>query len=346
MHPSSDSLATSCPNCANATRDFLPTAVWQLGEEGRSFRYAQCTHCELLFANPIPSREEVTSFYAGSFDYGIYSLRKPLKRLQGTRRWTHLMQSLVDANCSSKRLLDVGCGHGWVLNAARRSGWECTGLDFPSEATEFARRELGLDIIEGDFLSAELQGSSYDVISLWHALEHMPDPDAVLKRAQSLLRPDGVLVIGVPNSACRGLLKAGAGWIWLQQPFVHLWHFSERNLPQYLRRAGFTHHQLITRDTWDANYLYDALVFPRINERVILRGARLCARALRKFGVKEPALEKRISFYIDEVFRIAACGAQFIAGIQSQSKRSEGSELVAIAGFAERSPVTGTTDSE
>src|SRR5439155_26281460 len=201
--------------------------------------------------------------------------RKALKCLQGSSRWRRLRQRLGRGNGAPRRLLDVGCGHGWFLAAARRSGWDSTGLDFPSEATGFARESVGLKIIEGDFLSVNLTPASYDVISLWHALEHMRDPQAVLKRAQSLLKPDGILIVAVPNTKSRGLARVGAGWIWLQQPFVHLWHFSDGNLRDYLKRAGFGQVESLTHDTWDANYLYDALLFPRLKERFMDRGARL-----------------------------------------------------------------------
>src|SRR5438552_2478922 len=149
-NPDSGIASTRCPNCSNQLTEFFPEAVWRLGEHGRNFGYAKCSLCGLVLANPLPTDDEVSSYYAGSFNYGIYSLRKPLKRLQGSSRWRRLRQRLGQGNGVPRRLLDVGCGHGWFLAAARRSGWDCTGLDFPSEATEFARQTLGLKIIEAD----------------------------------------------------------------------------------------------------------------------------------------------------------------------------------------------------
>jgi 2-polyprenyl-3-methyl-5-hydroxy-6-metoxy-1,4-benzoquinol methylase len=321
-----------CPNCDHESATAFSGIRWRLGADGRDFGYAQCPHCGLVYADPFPSAAEVDKFYAENFDYGKYSERRSLKRIQGADRWRRLRPRLSSGDHATGNLLDVGCGHGWFLAAARRDGWDCTGIDFPSEATAFARNELRLKIVEADILSADLAEASFDLVTLWHSLEHMRAPEIVLPRLRALLKPGGLLLIAVPNSESRGLARIGAWWVWLQQPFIHLWHFSPRTLTDYLLRAGFREITCTTRDTWDANYLYDALIFPRIDQPLVQRPARLLARLVGRLGGDGERTRRKIRFYLDEGFRLIAYALQSGAGIlRGPDCSGRGSELCATA---------------
>jgi SAM-dependent methyltransferase len=324
--------SNNCPSCQGPLEDAFLGATWRIGDQGRVFTYGRCLNCRLVMANPIPSPAEITAYYSGSFDYNKYAERKLLKRWQGSHRWRRLRPKLAGRHAATRRLLDVGCGHGWFLRAAAEDGWEATGQDFPSAATRFAREALGLSIIEGDFATVDLPTEHYDVVSLWHALEHMRDPSVVLARARTLLKPGGILIIAVPNVDSRGLKTVGAGWIWLQQPFVHLWHYSPSTLDTALRKAGFGQNEFTTCDTWDANYLYDGYFFPRHARRWINRIAWFAGRQAGRLGGNSARVEQRAFFYLDEGLRLLVYAVYSLqALILRKDPSMAGSELLGVS---------------
>ncbi len=133
-------------------------------------------------------------------------------------------------------LLDVGSGDGAYMFRVRRHGWRVVGVEVNEAAAASARR-AGLEVILGDLASAELAPGSFDVVRAWHVLEHVADPVGLLKVMARLVRPDGVVILGVPDfgSASRRLL--GAKWGGLQPQF-HLHHFERRTLRKALETAG------------------------------------------------------------------------------------------------------------
>jgi 2-polyprenyl-3-methyl-5-hydroxy-6-metoxy-1,4-benzoquinol methylase len=133
-------------------------------------------------------------------------------------------------------LLDVGSGDGAFMFRAQRRGWRVVGVEVNEAAVASARR-AGLQVVLGDLASAEFTPSSFDVVRAWHVLEHVPDPVGLLKEMARLVRPEGVVIVGVPDfgSAARRML--GARWSGLQPQF-HLHHFERRTLRQAFANAG------------------------------------------------------------------------------------------------------------
>jgi SAM-dependent methyltransferase len=134
------------------------------------------------------------------------------------------------------RLLDVGCGKGRFLAAARDAGWRVLGIEFAPESAAAARKAHAVDVISGDFLTAPLEGG-FDVITMWHVLEHLPDPAAALVKAAGLLRPGGRLVVSVPNNESLQARLGGEDWFHLDLP-RHMFHFGPRSLAAMASSAG------------------------------------------------------------------------------------------------------------
>ncbi|GAB4112897.1 MAG: hypothetical protein Fur005_23500 [Roseiflexaceae bacterium] len=134
------------------------------------------------------------------------------------------------------RALDIGCGSGNWLVKARSLGWAVQGVE-PSAPACAAARAAGLDVFEGDLLQAQLPSASFDLVRIWHALEHTPDPLAVLREMSRLLKPNGMILIGVPNRA--GLLARWFGRFWFDLDVPrHLWHFTPAAIDRLFDRAG------------------------------------------------------------------------------------------------------------
>ncbi len=137
----------------------------------------------------------------------------------------------------SARLLDVGCGNGAGLRAARALGFEAGGIDV-SDAAVAKCRDAGLDAVVGDFPTHDFGEQRFDVVTFWDVLEHLPDPARFVERAAALLRPRGLLVAKVPGH--RGLSVRVVSWFprlggaVLQIPH-HLQLFSRESLARLLR---------------------------------------------------------------------------------------------------------------
>lgn len=136
------------------------------------------------------------------------------------------------------RLLDFGCGSGEFLRLMSSRGWSVTGLDSSSRAVDRIRQELGLNALVGSLPHLDLEPESFDVITMWHALEHVHEPVALLREARKLLAPGGKLVIAVPNIDSWPFRWFGRHWYGLDLP-RHLTHFTAASLLQMLQRSGF-----------------------------------------------------------------------------------------------------------
>jgi SAM-dependent methyltransferase len=195
---------------------------------------ARCARCGLRWLVEPPNADELAELYTS----GFYSPGAPrggplstaLHRLNNSIR----LREIRDV--APGRLLDVGCGKGRFLAAARDDGWQVVGVEFAPSLAASARLHEGVEVIAGDFLDAPLEGD-FDVVTMWHVLEHLPDPPRAVARAVELLRPGGRLVVSVPNIDSLQARLGGEEWLHLDLP-RHLFHFSPRSLATLVKRAG------------------------------------------------------------------------------------------------------------
>jgi SAM-dependent methyltransferase len=138
-----------------------------------------------------------------------------------------------------RRLLDVGCGFGGFVAVMRGRGWEAEGVD-PSSAVVASAVSRGRPVRLGTLEGLPEEHGSYDAITLFYVLEHLPDPLAALEKAWRLLSWGGTILIRVPHTTpvVRLLAPVGLGGALYDPPF-HLYDFSPAVLQRLLRRAGF-----------------------------------------------------------------------------------------------------------
>lgn len=272
-------------------------------EGGRPFKYKLAP--DSMICDPLPTEAELNTWYQDSFNYDWYKKRERLKKIQAWHRW-FLFSPIIKKYKKSGELLDLGCGHGFFLDRVKKDGYDTAGTDIGSSTTTEARRK-GHNIYEGNFPEVPIK-SRYDIITSWHCLEHFIQPESVLRKAHGLLKEDGILLIAVPNFNCAGVKKRGLAWVWIQQPFVHIWHWSPKALTALLNDCGFQPIKIITRDTWDANIVYDGYIGHYFEKHI------------------HRALGKRLGFYITEGLRILS---YVLSGLIP--KGCEGSELLILA---------------
>jgi len=215
----------------------------------------ECVNCALRYTRPLPTKQELAKLYGQDF----YVSNSPrlwsgdfLRILfQRSVFWQH-HRALLGKRPG--RALDLGCGNGDFLATLKRRGWEVYGTEFSSAACELARAK-GVRVHQGDLVSANFPAQSFDVITLWHVFEHLPDPLAELAEVRRILRDDGLLVIEVPNSGCLTLRLSKQGWYPLDVP-RHLQHYTPATLQRLLREAGFATAHQQNFHHWDFTYAF------------------------------------------------------------------------------------------
>lgn len=146
-------------------------------------------------------------------------------------------------------LLDVGCATGSFLSVAQAKGWRCSGVEVSTFAAAEARQRTGCEVFCGKLEDAPYDGASFDAITMWDLLEHLPDPLVGLETARRLLKPGGFLLVNTPNEnsllrrVARLLYRGSGGSITAPVNRLyhryHLYYFAAETLGVLFRRAGF-----------------------------------------------------------------------------------------------------------
>jgi 2-polyprenyl-3-methyl-5-hydroxy-6-metoxy-1,4-benzoquinol methylase len=212
-----------------------------MGGTGLWFAVVQCQECGLCFTNPRPNTETISQFYPSVYRPHRTSRlrRRPRWRLPGLPlRKRAPKEHRVLSWRGPGRLLDFGCGGGAFLAHMHQQAWHVTGLDVSAAAIQRIRAELGLRAIVGTLPHPELRPASFDVITMWHSLEHVHAPLEVLCEAHRLLVPHGKLFVAVPNIDSLPFRWFGSAWFGLDLP-RHLTHFAPWTLHLMLEKARF-----------------------------------------------------------------------------------------------------------
>jgi 2-polyprenyl-3-methyl-5-hydroxy-6-metoxy-1,4-benzoquinol methylase len=205
--------------------------------EGRSYDVYRCPQCGLGTTRPFPERQELERLYS-SENYRAHK-RRFVFPIEWFVRWSRNRRFKRVKKFSSRgRVLDIGCGRGLVLSMAESEGWEACGLEFSDESAAYARNELGLDVRTGNIKDAGFPDDDFDVVTIWHVLEHMEDPVGTIKECYRVLKPGGLLLISLPNMRSLQSVMTGRHWFHLDVPY-HLYHFTTESLKQLLNSHSF-----------------------------------------------------------------------------------------------------------
>ena len=232
-----------CPLCGRRDEELLFEAADPSPASGPGLVFAvvECRDCRLAYTNPRPEAGSISQFYPA--DYRPH--RRPRKmRAAGNPSWwarnTGRSSPERDGGLpwvGEGRLLDFGCGGGGYLARMAEQGWRVTGLDAALGAVQRVR-DLGLEALAGSLPHPHLRAASFDVVTMWHSLEHVHAPLPILREAFRLLVPGGKLIVAVPNRASWAASAFGPAWFGLDLP-RHLTHFDPETLAKMLTAAGF-----------------------------------------------------------------------------------------------------------
>ncbi len=136
--------------------------------------------------------------------------------------------ALINKEQEKGKLLDVGCGTGDFLFAAKNNGWNVTGIEPNQKARSIANKKNNNTVFDNTELK-KLKENSFDVISLWHVLEHLPNLENDIQIFKKLLKPKGTLIVAVPNYKSFDATYYKEFWAAYDVP-RHLWHFSQNSI--------------------------------------------------------------------------------------------------------------------
>jgi 2-polyprenyl-3-methyl-5-hydroxy-6-metoxy-1,4-benzoquinol methylase len=207
----------------------------------------ECASCGYRFVNPRPTQADIAAAYSDPHAYDHWLREEEGRKVMWQKRLDLLER---EAGARRGRLLDVGAGIGTFLALARERGWEVTGTEVSESAIRLARKRHSLELIPGQLQEARLPAGSFEVVTLWHVLEHVPSPSSVLRTAHSVLRPGGMVAVAVPNDARAMVLPRRLKRLLTRTAYeryepvvpgeeVHLSHFRPDVLRRLLQRTGF-----------------------------------------------------------------------------------------------------------
>jgi SAM-dependent methyltransferase len=249
-----DEVHGRCRLCAGSRLEVLP---FRYAYRNRHLVGVCCARCGLVFIDPQPTEEEVAALYDESYftectaTHGAHGTRAYVQRAEASRARLQeacrsLERSMGLPGASRGRLLEIGCGPGYLLGAFRALGWTVTGLEISAYAAERARSDLGLHVIHGSIATSTFAPASFDAVLMGDVLEHLPDPLSCLRIVHGWLAEGGSLVVAVPSTM--NLLSSKLGiaayrllgrYKTLNIPPYHLFEYTPRTARGLLAAAGF-----------------------------------------------------------------------------------------------------------
>ena len=236
------------------------------------FEEHKCSDCGLMFLNPYLEENELSFYYPQ--DYYSYrectKTKRPIKNyiLNPINVWNIIWDRVNKGNSWGRylsknrqgRLLDIGCGSAGYLKHMRKLNpeMELFGCDLYGPPNNSSLYELKIIYKNLSLFECRFADSFFDIVSVNHVLEHVPNPKELLSEINMILKPNGRLIIGVPNSRCVSYFLFGKYWYGLDAP-RHILNYSDKNLTDVLIYSGFRINSV--RFIGNSSYFLESLLF-------------------------------------------------------------------------------------
>ena len=232
---------TSCPLCGGTQLERALTCVDRQAT-GETFHLCRCRACGFLFTQDFPAEAEMGRYYhtPGYIPHSDTRRGAVNTVYHWVRAWMLGRKARLvarEAHRTTGRLLDIGTGTGYFPHAMEQRGWQVTAVERDAGARAFAKERFGLDVL-GDGALSSLPDGAFDVVTLWHVMEHLEDLDGTWRQLRRLLDARGVLVVALPNCSSFDARRYGAAWAAYDVP-RHLWHFTPYTIQRMGARHGF-----------------------------------------------------------------------------------------------------------
>lgn len=230
---------SQCPICnSSALYEFLTTQDYFLTKQ--KFVINQCTACGFKFTNPRPALDDLPKYYESTEYISHSNADKGLinKIYQIVRTFTIKSKArLINMYVKEGQILDIGCGTGEFLNAMQQNKFVATGIEPNQDARKHARRKYGLAVYDEVDINGLLK-KHFNVITLWHVLEHVFNLNERISQLKELITEDGILVVALPNPSSWDAKHYGKFWAAYDCP-RHLYHFDQLAVKNLFKNYGF-----------------------------------------------------------------------------------------------------------
>ena len=247
-------MNNKCPWCGSEKAQIN---LWLKDEflSKEDFHICECLNCGLSYTMPRPDKEKIGEYYKSEEYYSHQENKKGfIPRLYESVKKVNLKHKykLATQGMSVGKMLDIGCGVGDFLHTAEEQGWACTGVEPSEDAKSIAKTRIKADIINSEALE-NIPDESFDVITMWHVLEHVDDLKWQIEQLYRLTKTGGRIVIAVPNYKSYDGQYYKELWAAYDVP-RHLNHFNRNTLTKMFKSQGLN---LIRTDKliWDAYYI-------------------------------------------------------------------------------------------
>src|SRR5881296_4250818 len=258
----------SCPVCLNpVTAPALVGTDFLFESTSKTFTLYSCDACHCLFLHPMPDSREIERFYPA--DYWWNARRSGgLNKLESVYRKLALRDHIAfigkAAGDRGVDVLDVGCGSGTLLGLLKHRGFRGIGIDFSEEAAGLAEAENGVRVVVGSLERAAFPDQSFDIVTLFHVMEHVANPREVLAEVFRVLRSNGAVVLQVPSIDSWQFRLFGAKWYGLDIP-RHVIDYSKHAIFKLLNDSGFVVHRIRHFNLRDNAPAFVSSLFPSLD---------------------------------------------------------------------------------
>ncbi len=228
-------IVIECPIPCNLCGSSDVEVIGHHDRDGNPLRTTICRRCGLVWSNPRPGAEEVRQDHSREYrlDYKGHSTPSLRHIARSGRGALNRYRALAPYIKRGDRILDAGAGGGEVVYVLRNLGFDASGLEPGEQYARHAREALGVPVDTGFVQDARFPAGSFDVVTMYHALEHVEDPSAILARLREWMVEQGVLIIEVPNVEAACVAPAH------RFHFAHFYNFNRAALEALGRKAGF-----------------------------------------------------------------------------------------------------------
>jgi 2-polyprenyl-3-methyl-5-hydroxy-6-metoxy-1,4-benzoquinol methylase len=241
--PKKSKGSVKCPHCEGLSAYMLSSTDVNRRTVPDVFDFYRCSACDIVFLDPRP--EDLTPFYKG----GYQPIPKELSGLKALAKRESYRMEPVLRHKKRGRLLEIGPWIGIFSCNAKDAGFDVTAIEMNAQCVNFLNNVLGIEAIQSCDPAAAMNAMDrkFDVIALWHSLEHLPKPWIVLQSAAQRLAPGGILLIAVPNIESYDFSVLKAGWVHLDCP-RHLYFYTARSLERRCLANGLETLEITTSD--------------------------------------------------------------------------------------------------
>ncbi|MBN2279479.1 MAG: class I SAM-dependent methyltransferase [Candidatus Marinimicrobia bacterium] len=250
----------NCPVCGSEKQDLYLKTFDRFDRDRKDkFEIVQCSNCQFIFLNPRPTLESLDRHYAvEGYDPFISADEKQSLRDKfylALRKFNLSVKhrKIKKFKSTPGKILDIGCATGEFLAYYKQYYWQCTGVEVDAGARDLAR-EKNIKVFSSVHEIPDQE--KFDVITLWHVLEHVHDLNKSIEKIKKMMNKDGVLVIAVPNILSCDSQKYGKNWVALDTP-RHLYHYTVETIQRLFSKY---HMNLVRKDTLMLDILYNNLL--------------------------------------------------------------------------------------